>query len=150
MLSGCAIQHRDDNSALNNFNRSGFLGDDIYQVIIIGKPDSSLTLNEQRDSAHKAAITNISSVARKAIIDEIIKFYLDKQEAKKNDGLADINILMPQIENEAGKYLKYGAVFDEYYDSNNNAVILYRFKYSNLKNELKNITLKRPEEKKNK
>ena len=109
----------------DNFTDEGFISDNIFQSIVIGKPDkNTIGLVEQRTTAYK----NAEYVLKSATSNKLAKALCKSQshKIKKTEALVE-------------KFLKYGYIWDTHYKQNNYVAIIYRIKKKGLKNDVMQI-----------
>lgn len=134
LLSSCSGIMPLNENQIGDYKKTGFLNKDNFQVIITGtSSNKNKSLTESREIARIDAINKMEEQIRFSIISESLKLNNNKN---KPDFYSDNTL----VQNKADKLMKIGRVFSEFYDKNNNIIIIYRISKKNLFNDIKNIT----------
>jgi len=115
-----------------NYTSSGALTDDCFQVIITTPPDRDLkTMVEQRENAFIKAKDSIISETEKQIL-----LYYSLNNSISIDSISPG--IIKALKEKSNIYSKNGIIDQEYYLSDNSAVLVYRVFKNGIKNEILN------------
>lgn len=116
-----------------DYRTSGALTDDCFQVIVASPPDREFkTMAEQRENAFIKAKGSIASETEK----QVLAFY----SAVKSVSISELSQdKIRLIKEKSDNYSRQGIIDQEYYLSDNSAVLVYRIFKNGIKNEILNI-----------
>lgn len=131
LLASCAT-YRVPEHMKNDFSTRGPLSADVFQVIIIQKPDESLkTQSAQRESAYILAMNSI----KQECINQLFTYYYEQKKSDEKDTPAEkINTLTVFFTDLA----ENAVIEQEFYQQDNSVVLVIRISGSDINNKILN------------
>jgi hypothetical protein len=127
---------------INDFSTNGFLDQNHFQITVSSRPDSAAKgLVAQRESA---LIKARNEVQRKTV-DSLAQYRFSKFISQKENYFDELypnsNQVLRYLQDYLLKYMAYGSIYEEYFDKDNTAQIIYRIEKKDMQREIDEIVI---------
>ncbi len=136
ILVSCGPSPQHLRSLNNDYFRTGFLSNDLYQVIVIGNPDPNVKgLVARRESARLNALSGIDH----SIVN---KLYSEWKSMQGNalEGIPEAKF-RNYIRSQLSVFIDRGCIVEKYYNQDHSISIVYRIHSSNLRDSIASLNI---------
>ncbi|MFW5860859.1 MAG: hypothetical protein ACOCWZ_01300 [Spirochaetota bacterium] len=136
ILVSCGPSPRHLRSLNDDYFRTGFLSDDLYQVIVTGNPDPNVKgLVARRESARLNALSDIDD----SIVDSLYSEWKSTRGASLK-GIPEVKF-RNYIRSQLSVFIDSGCIVEKYYNQDHSISIVYRIHSSNLRDAIVSLTI---------
>jgi len=136
ILVSCGPSPRHLRSLNNDYFRTGFLSDDLYQVIVTGNPDPNVKgLVARRESSRLNALSGIDNSI-------VSKLYYEwkSMHGKALEGIPEVKF-RNYIRSQLSSFIDKGCIVEKYYNQDHSISIVYRIHSLNLRNTIASLNI---------